>query len=216
MAAQTVPNHFDRGKPFYPLVMHYLVLLIGLKELAIRGTVGAKDLDALIKQVPALGTVVSTSDPEVPDIREQLKKLSGPLFLRAESQTEPIEIDIDEVSRELVANFSYLLPLSMQSAGSLLILAHEISKDKHWHDTGPLWEFLRHCRHAAAHGGSFHFLNGEPRREAIWGAFTLTNQLQGTRLFKDANGVGLLSPGDPIRLLWDIEQAYPGRRYEIG
>jgi hypothetical protein len=31
-----------------------------------------------------------------------------------------------------------------------------------------------------------------------------------SQLFKDEkDGKGILSPGDPIRLLWDIEQAYP-------
>jgi hypothetical protein len=33
-----------------------------------------------------------------------------------------------------------------------------------------------------------------------------------TPLMKDEAGAGLLSPGDPIRLLWDIEQAYPAMR----
>jgi hypothetical protein len=31
------PNHFDRGKPFYPFVVNYVAMLFGLKELAGRG-----------------------------------------------------------------------------------------------------------------------------------------------------------------------------------
>lgn len=34
---QVPVNHFDRSKPFYPLVTHYLAQLIGFKELLLRG-----------------------------------------------------------------------------------------------------------------------------------------------------------------------------------
>ena len=97
----------------------------------------------------------------------------------------------------------------MQSASNVLILAHELCKDKQYHDVSEIWEFLRHCRHAAAHGGSFNFLHGEPRRPAKWGKFEIASMLQGTPLFKEQNKQGLISPGDVVRLLWDIEQAYP-------
>lgn len=89
------------------------------------------------------------------------------------------------------------------------MLAHEISKNKPWHTQDPMWEFLRHSRHAVAHNGRFHFANGEPRRRSEWGPFLLTAALHGTRLFKEGTTEGMLSPGDPILLLWDIEQAYP-------
>ncbi|MFC7541677.1 hypothetical protein ACFQU2_22465 [Siccirubricoccus deserti] len=36
----------------------------------------------------------------------------------------------------------------------------------------------------------------------------LNRQLHGTSVMK-VDGVGLPLPGDPIRLLWDIEQAVP-------
>lgn len=32
-----LPTHFDRGKSFYPVVMHFLTMLYGFKELAARG-----------------------------------------------------------------------------------------------------------------------------------------------------------------------------------
>jgi hypothetical protein len=34
-------------------------------------------------------------------------------------------------------------------------------------------------------------------------------ELHGTPLFDSLEEPGLLAPGDAIRLLWDIEQAYP-------
>jgi hypothetical protein len=205
-------NHFDRSKPFYPLVMHYLAQLIGVKELALRGIVGSRSPEELVDRIPALSAVPAASEPIATEVRQGLRKLSGPLELRSEYQNNHITINIDDIARDVVANHSYLLASTMRSAGALLILAHELSKDAPWHDTGPLWEFLRHSRNAAAHGGTFNLLHGEPRRPAYWGSFMITAKLQGTSLFKDAAGTGLLSPGDPIRLLWDIEQAYPQMR----
>jgi len=206
---QVPMNHFDRSKPFYPLVMHYLAQLIGIKELALRGIVGSESLEALVDRIPALGAVPAGNEAKVTEVRDELRKLNGPLELRSEYQDNHITIDIDDIARDVVANHLYLLSSTLRSAGSLLILAHEISKDTPWHDTGSLWEFLRHSRNAAAHGGVFNFLHGEPRQPTLWGSFVITAKLQGTLLFKDRAGAGLLSPGDPIRLLWDIEQAYP-------
>ena len=206
---QAKVNHFDRGKPFYPLVMNYLALLIGVKELALRGITGSGSIEELFARIPAFGAIPAGSDAKVADVRDGLRKLSGPLQLRSEYQDNFITVDIDDIARDIVANYQYLLASTMHAAGGVLILAHEISKDAPWHDTGPLWEFLRHCRNAVAHGGSFNLLNGEPRRPASWGSIVITPRLQGISLLKNAAGGGLLSPGDPIRLLWDIEQAYP-------
>ncbi len=204
-----LPNHFDRGKPFYPLVVNYLVQLVGFKELGLRGIAGPQDPNEIFDKVPALGRVPPGKQAEPVELKECLSKLMGPLQLRSEYQANQIEVDVDEVARDIAANSSYLASFLMRSAGSLLILAHEISKDAPWHDQGHLWEFLRHCRNAAAHRGSFNFLHGEPLRPAQWGPFHITASFQGTPLFKEVDGRGLISPGDPIRLLWDIEQAYP-------
>ena len=201
-------NHFDRGKPFYPLVMHYLAQLIGFKELGLRGITGQQSLDDLAGRLPALAAP-GADEAKAVEVREGLRKLSGPLELRSEFQGGHITVDVDEIARDIVANSAYIAASTMLAAGSLLVLAHELSKGKPWYDTGPLWEFLRHCRNAVAHGGTFTFRGAEPSRPAAWGIFNVTRQLQGTKLFKDAAGQGMLSPGDPIRLLWDIEQAYP-------
>ena len=130
-----------------------------------------------------------------------------PLALKSEFQGNSIVIDTDEIASEIVANHDYLLKFTMKSAGNVLILAYETTIQHH--DHGPLWEFLRHCRNAAAHDGLFHFKKGEPRYSAEWGKFQIEATMQGDPLFGNKNTHGLLGPGDPIRLLWDIEQAYP-------
>lgn len=209
--ATLAPNSFDRGKPFYPLVVNYAVLLAGFKELAVRGIGGGQSLENVLSTL-MLGPASSAPEPVVAELQKGLTQLLGPLRLRSEFINDHITINIDELARELVSNFNYLSSVLMRSAGGLLILAHEISKDSPWHDQGPLWEFLRQCRNAAAHGGSFNFLHGEPRRIAQWGRFAITASLNSTPLFRSANGLGLISPGDGVRLLWDIEQAYPQMR----
>lgn len=202
-------NHFDRGKPFYPLILNYVTQLIGFRDLLVHGTVDLYDREKVINE-----TLSKFEDQEITKevhegISETLGKLTGPLQLRSEYEDDTIEIDIDLIANELADNYPYLLSFTLRSSGILLILAHEISKDKSWHTNNSLWEFLRHCRNAAAHNGKFNLIGDEPRRSAEWGNMEITADLHGTQLFKDEEGNGFLSPGDPIRLLWDIEQAYP-------
>jgi hypothetical protein len=208
-------NSFDRGKPFYPLITNYLVLLIGFKDLVARGAIKAieKDsgLNATINHSEFTSNLMNffSSETVAKEFKQILTEFKGPLELKSEFQDNYIKVELGDIANELLYNGPYLLGFIMHSAGSLLILAHELSKDKTWHDKGPLWEFLRHCRNAMAHGGRFYFRRGEPIHAAEWGHLRIERALQGTPLFKDKKGYGLLSPGDPIRLLWDIEQAYP-------
>ena len=203
-------NHFDRGKPFYPLVMSYVIQLLGFKELAVRGFMGPRDIRREDLQMVKHVQFNTTDQAAITSDLEILRKLSGPLELRSEFQGDRIIVDADNIAQELSgADHEYILSFYIRAAGSIIILAHEVTKDAPYRDTGSLWEFLRHCRNAATHNGLFHFNHGEPRRPAEWGQFRIETGLQGTPLFKDATGQGLLSPGDPIRLLWDIEQAYP-------
>lgn len=224
MNASVPINHFDRGKPFYPLVMNYLFLLIGFKDLAGWGVIckhstsnSGVDIVTITKGILNSVSVSETDmhlEQQLTEISSGLSKVFGPLELKSEFQSNHIRVEVDDIANDLMKNLPYLIRFIMRSAGSLLILAHEISKDEPWHDKGPLWEFLRHCRNAAAHGGLFKIdvHRKEPRYLAEWGCFRIEAALHGTPLFKDETGLGLLSPGDPIRLLWDIEQSYPSMR----
>jgi hypothetical protein len=195
----TIPvNHFDRAKPFYPLIIGYVLQWLGLKELISRAVLGPR---AIPQDAVQLGL-----QPEF------LRWLNGPLEMRSEFTGDRIGVDVDDIAREILHEHMYLLPFLLRASGSLLILAHETTKDEPYRDTGPLWEFLRHCRNAAAHRGVFHFVHGEPRRPAVWGHLRIEASLQGLPLFKGEDGHGFLSPGDPVRLLWDVEQAYPSMR----
>lgn len=199
---EKVPFNFDKGKPFYPLVVNYIALLHGVVELSMRGRIielkgmPREAAEREIEKHPKYARLLDSSPIQFPD-----------LALRSEFQDNSIKIKTDEIASEFARNFIHILPFTMRPAGSLLIVAYESTEQ--YHDNGPLWEFLRHCRNAAAHNGLFHFHKGEPRYSAKWGKFNIEATMQGTPLFGDKITSGLLGPGDPLRLLWDIEQAYP-------
>jgi len=51
----------------------------------------------------------------------------------------------------------------------------------HHDPSSPLLEFPRHFRNACAHGGRWHFRQGEPRRDAQVRGFVVTANLHGHR-----------------------------------
>ena len=198
--------HFDRAKPFYPLVTQYVAQLVGFKELAVRGRFGPPDIEQTITNVTALSGKESA---DAAKLAADLRILLGPLQLRSSITAQPLVVPVDDIANELASNPQFSIAYCLLSAGSVLILAHELCKDKAAYDTGPLWEFLRHCRNAAAHGGRFKFNRGQPAHPAKWRTLEITRGLQGSALFQGHDCIGFLGPADPIRLLWDIEQAYP-------
>ncbi len=202
------PNHFNRGGAFYPIVMNYLHQLIGMKELMIRAQFGDEPIDAKLKRL--LGESRKTgNEEEYKKLQASVKKLCGPLQLRSEQQDTHIEIETELIAQDTAENFSYLASYMLISAGQLLIVTFELIKESGHYEASPICEFLRHCRNGAAHGGKFNLRAGEPRNKAEWGKFIISADLNGSPLFRRPDGTGMLGLGDPVRLLWDIEQAYP-------
>jgi hypothetical protein len=123
----------------------------------------------------------------------------------------PIEVPVGPIARELARNHSDWLPWLTPTLGSILMLAQEIliQQLSDAQRAQPIPQFLRHVRNGVGHNGRWEFRGNEPRYAATWRTFTLDATMHGQRVFEDINGDRLLGPGDPIRLLWDIEQAYP-------
>jgi len=200
MSDMSAVYRFDRSKPFYPLVMNYLSQLHALKELLAIGVLGLhRTWDSLS----------SLATEEQKEIKSAVDKLLGPLSLRVTDRTRSIESPVDQVAKELAEHHAYLLPRQAMAAMSVLVMAHEISKSQSYRTSDPTWEFLRHCRNAAAHNGRWSLVNGEPRRPASWRSITLSAAMDSTPLLKLESQSGALELGDPIALLWDIEQANP-------
>jgi len=206
-------NHFDRGKPFYPYIINYISTLHGIIELISR---------SIIKKIEHLnGIEIENFFREVdlrPDIKENFKKNRTttpliPLSLKSFFQQDRIEINIEEIANDWFNNGHYLVSYQMKAAGVLFIVAYETTKK--YNDNSPIWNFFYHCRNAAAHNGKFTFTKwGLKKLPAKWGQFEITKSSEGTNLFRIPNSGGLLGIGDPIRLLWDIEQQYPQMRVE--
>jgi hypothetical protein len=201
-------NNFNRAKPFYPIVMHYIIQLIGFKELAIRGLPNISQqlsINLPTSEIPQSHPL----EEQIENLEKSLTKISGPLQLHTVQSDTHIEIDIKKIATELSEHVQYLGNFMMASAASVLILAHEHCVGKPFRNNDPLWEFLRHCRNAAGHGCKFNFLYDEPKRPAIWGKLEITQNHQGQPLFIDGTNNGFMSPGDVLGLLWDLEQSYP-------
>lgn len=197
-------HHFDRGKVFYPIVISYITQLHGFIELVSRGVV-----EELLEAVEERDTLADERGEFLnAAIDGRVTPLIQELELQCTIAEKNVDIDHSELAHEVLDNHFYAIATHYeQAASSLLIVAKARSENRL--DRSPICEFLRHCRNAAAHGGKFNLEEyDEPRRPAHWRETEITEGLEGTRLFEDSEGNGLMRPGDPIALLWDIEQQY--------
>jgi hypothetical protein len=203
-------GEFRRDRPFYPLVVEYITTLHGWLELASRGL-------GLVLEAAASSAEIDAQAAQHPGwpIRELASGVKTPLLQQLaldekNEQAQGIHLDADDIAREVRGNLRYLDPFMERAAEHLMIVAYDTTEA--FRTVDPIWEFLRHCRNAAAHGGRFRFPGGEPRRPAEWGGFALHSRMEGHKLFDSPPGnieSGLLGLGDPIRLVWDLEQTYP-------
>jgi hypothetical protein len=193
---------FDRSKPFYPIVMGYLLQLHAIKEIAALGALGS----VRTWDIQKLGG----NSAEQSTLQAQLNTLLGPLELMVSGEAERLTVPIQPLAKEFVENHAFLIKHQVQAALNALVMAHEVTKGKPYRTADKVWEFLRHCRNAAAHNGRWSFLNGEPRRPAEWKGIAVHSGLQGFALLRGEDGIGSLCVGDPIALLWELERDNPG------
>lgn len=193
--------NFDRSKPFYPIAMGYLIQLHALKEISAIGVFGSKRTWDM--GLPA-------DDSKLNDLQASVDKLLGPISLAVTGDHDRLDLSIGPLAKEFVANHAYLMTHLVHAALNAFVMAHEVTKHKAYRTTNEKWEFLRHCRNAAAHNGLWSFQNGEPRRPAKWRTIELDPSMDNKPLLKRADGTGFLNLGDPIALLWEIEQDNPG------
>lgn len=206
-------DYFDRNKPFFPYVLNYISTLHGMLEMLSRAFIGKmKEIQPKLSEDQWLEFIESIDAKE--DYKTSLKNsnlnptlLLGHLSLKSEGKKSNIAIKIDELSSEFFSNHNYLFPFQLRAAGGLLVMCFEISKET-YDAKDEMWNFFYHCRNAAAHGGEFNITNVK-RFPAKWNNLEITPILNGSSLFKDDTGKnGILSPGDPIALVFDIEKQY--------
>ena len=161
---------FAPNKPFYPLVCSYLAQTHGFIELISRGLLfELKQLQpTYIENLKIDQTNEYNSDTFTRLAHELLQKGVTPLIGDPQHPSHvdvPIKVNIESLGYELFFKHEkyddVIMAFKKIAAGGLLIVAKEITEPDRTKDE--LWEFLRHCRNAAAHGGSFNFQNGEPK-----------------------------------------------------
>ena len=208
--------HFDNKKPFYPLVIAYLAQVHGLLELLSRGikiAFGEKfnniDIQQLIHPPNGLNPMLQKDAIKLKKlILGNLTELIGDQEL-ASNVDKGIRIDIEALANGIVNHQNKgqvddpVEYYNRMTAGGLLINTWEFSKK--YHSNNELWRFFKHCRNAAAHGGTFHFKPGEPKVPAKWRTLEIKATLQGKPLFTTPIKDGFIGPGDVLYLLADIE-----------
>lgn len=218
---------FDKSGPFYPLIVDYLILLFGVPEMLARGLVArfvpdsprgrlVPALEDLRKRVQAACIGVPEDEgrkllAQMEEVIEGGRKLEGPLQLASAALSTPLEAHRDSLAVELLEDCrSKIESLKSAAAGHVLVSAHAVSSQHT--DHGLLWEFFRHVRNAAGHGGQFTFKKSEPSRPAEWRGIKIDRSLQGASLFRLPSRSGLIDFADPILLLADVERACPALR----
>jgi len=194
---------FDRAKPFYPIVISYVTQIIGFQEAYLMG------IENLSRKF-FLNGVELVDDGQRTGKHGKLKHaIFDPIILEITDNRLILPIDVQDVVRELHPRINVLGLYQMKAAAMHLRLAYEITKGLR-DNSNPLWEFLRHCSNAAAHDCKFRLLGKEPKAPAEWRGIKLLKSHHGRPLFKvpkDSNGI--LQTGDPIVLLYDLEQTIP-------
>jgi hypothetical protein len=208
ITATNPPLTFSENGPFHPLVIAYLAQAHGLIELASRGllahteNIGEDNVrhwirnEAGPRERSALERVVgATATPLIEDLT------------LASQVNGAITVNSDELGRQIFwKHRDPLRRFNTATAGGLLVLAWESTTGNHSRE--PLWEFMRHCRNAAAHRGHFTFKHGEPRRSAAWRTLDIGRDLEGSALFPDPPNPGFMAVGDVLHLLNDVESAF--------
>jgi hypothetical protein len=203
---------FDENKPFCSLIINHVAQVHGFLDLASRGLlseleeIGPKGVEMLLA---AEGHKEKGFNEAVEAISKGGRTgLVGKQQLESKVTGKGITINVESLAKEIFNKHKAPLDqMNRMSAGSLLILAYESTRTYQTQDS--LWEFLRHCRNAAAHKGYFNFLHGEPKRPAKWRGLEIISSMQGEPLFNEPPVSGFLGNGDILYLLWDIEQAFP-------
>jgi hypothetical protein len=124
--SDVLPAHFDRGKPFYPLIMNYLILIHGYLDVASRTMVGLTR-ETLSSESP----VPSTLPPGVPPTAEFVEKFYShpanrvttrqamrPQLLASDGRR--VTLDVGLLRDEYESSYTELMSWMMRSAGVLL------------------------------------------------------------------------------------------------
>ncbi|GGF76654.1 hypothetical protein GCM10010912_22210 [Paenibacillus albidus] len=194
---------------FYPLIMNYLCSVHGIFELSSRFLINLfKDSDKEKIDHMISGLVINDKTKEEFKNNFNLTPLMGNQILTFSGTQPNVVIDIDDLANQVLEynkdGFDYLFHGALYF---LIINSYALTVDKHYSDD-PLWQFYRHVRNAAAHGGKFNFNKNQPDKPSEWKNMRLEASLNKTHLIDTIDQKGYMKFGDIILLLLDIENKF--------
>lgn len=214
----TSDHQFDPGCVFFPLILHFFGTVHGMIDLASRGVRRAIKNSAEHSRMSAeeVATRIDTSRADESGLISNLLAAGvtasiGEISLASRVSESRLTPDIELLAQEVYEHGSNVLgDPTLRSAGHLLVLGYAVAEDRleDQDRAGPEWQFLRHCRNAAAHDNRVSFREGGPTKRAAWRSLNLTPESAGVPLFGPTGTEHLLGPADPVLLLWDLEQMH--------
>lgn len=220
------PLVFRNDRPFLRLVEAYAAQLHGHRELLSRGIghrLGSLTKDEFDQVLGPLLDAITPKDEDrdhrqrvVSDLSEIVAGGPTPLILHqklASQVGERIRMDVDQLAVELFdrGDLAKWESVNEIASGGLLLVAWEAAKPYRTRDpSDPLWQFFRHVRNGAAHNGQLELRHGQPDKPARWRNLEIKAHMHGLRLFVYPPAGGLLSPGDCLYMLSDIEASLMG------
>lgn len=194
----------DRASKYYPICMNYFIFCHGTLELMSRG---------VYKTLNKATSEINCESSEF--ITEALKanliptKLIRPISLRRKSMNGGyIDVSSSNLSNEILNNLAGFQDYYAQGLTSAILNTYEVADDSlKFNKESEIWNFLYHCRNAAAHDQKFHITkSGKKRFPAKWRGIEISETDNGRGLIDNGKNGGLLDPGDPIQLIIDLSE----------
>lgn len=195
---------------FSPLIQNYLNSVHAIIELSSRLLVN--DLNEIQKNGEAAVNAFLSELASGPDYKEELLNNHNVTPLMGEQilafpNGQKIVIDPIQLARYLLHNQERMIENNFRQVEYMIITAYALTEGK-YRNNDPLWQFFRHVRNAAAHGGKFNLQRNQPDKPAEWGEKRIERGLNGKRLVSSVGQEGFLETGEIILLLLSVEEKF--------
>lgn len=212
-------HKIDKNNFFYENIVTLAYTQFGINELFSRGFFADAvrrypDYNARAGYFNSLGFPASVVD-QLLRTRTFTPKIFIPGFT-TKNGSNVFRMDVEASAAHFLHDTKGLTDKNIELTHMTIIVAWEKVLGLELAD-GPIFQFFRHIRNAAAHNGKFHFSkqvidsNGELLKPAMWGNFEIKAAMQGKPLIvrtkKDESG--FWDQGDLVEFLLDFETHYP-------
>jgi hypothetical protein len=218
--SETFIHQLDRTNFFYESIVTLAYTQFGINELFARGFLiaGKKTFP---KTNDFVNYIESSGFPH--EVKNQIYNLKGftPMIFvpgfSTKDKTHTYQMEPNNSAVRFLQDDQGITHKNIELTHMTVITAWERIQCFNLAD-GPVKQFFRHIRNAAAHNGKFHFVKktldlqtGTLLKQAKWKNFEVTASLQGTPLIVENKNdlVGYFDQGDLVEFLLDFENHYP-------